>query len=404
LNAGENAFLHICFRGTFIVNEVSIEKWVYGGDGLARTEAGVVMVPFVLPGETARIGRIHKAHAPLEAILTPSAERVAPPCPLFMRCGGCHYQHASYEFQLARKVEILREQLQRVGKIAFEGEIRVVSGPEYGYRNRAQFHIENGQIGFLQAGSHTLAPIEGECATASPRLNEALASLRDKMGDSRFPRFVKAVEVFTNETEIQVNVIDAERAVARRFYDWMESAVALDYETGVGTFRVSPKSFFQVNRFLIDQLVEASIAGQAGETALDLYAGAGLFALPLAKQFTKVTAVEGGSAAAHDLAFNAQRAEVEIDSQYDRVEDFLERMTETPDFVLADPPRAGLGPGVVYNLKRLAPPKLTIVSCDPATLARDLAAMPEYKIEALTLVDLFPQTYHMETVVQLVRV
>lgn len=361
------------------------------------------MVPFVLPGETVKIGRIHKARAPLEGVVIPSLERVAPPCPLFAQCGGCHYQHAPYEFQLARKVEILREQLQRVGKITFDGEIRVVSGPPLGYRNRAQFHIADGQIGFLEAGSHTLAPIEGECATASPRLNQALASLREKLNDPRFPRFVKAVEVFTNETEIQVNCIDAERAVARRFYDWMESTVALDYETGAGTFRVSPKSFFQVNRFLVDALVEAAIGGRSGGTALDLFAGAGLFALPLAKQFSKVIAVEGGSAAAHDLAFNAQRAEVAVDSQYDRVEDFLERLEETPDFVLADPPRAGLGQGVVFNLKRLAPPQLTIVSCDPATLARDLAAMPEYKIEALTLVDLFPQTYHMETVVHLSR-
>lgn len=361
------------------------------------------MVPFVLPGETANIGRIHKAHAPLVGLINPSAERVTPPCPLFTRCGGCHYQHAPYEFQLARKVEILREQLQRVGKIAFDGEIQVVSGPPLGYRNRAQFHIADGKIGFLEAGSHTLAPIEGECATASPRLNQALASLRDKLSDPRFPRFVKAVEVFTNETQIQVNAIDAERAVARRFYDWLESTVALDYETSVGTFRVSPKSFFQVNRFLIDALVQTAIGGQSGGTALDLYAGAGLFALPLAKQFSRVTAVEGGSAAAHDLAFNAQRAGVTVDSQYDRVEDFLERLEATPDFVLADPPRAGLGQGVVYNLKRLAPPRVTIVSCDPATLARDLAAMPEYKIEALTLVDLFPQTYHMETVVQLAR-
>jgi 23S rRNA (uracil1939-C5)-methyltransferase len=396
-------FFIFVLRGTFIVNEVSIEKWVYGGDGLARTEAGVVMVPFVLPGEKVGIGRIHKAHASLESVIAPSPKRIAPPCPLFARCGGCNYQHAPYEFQVARKVEILREQLQRVGKITFEGEICVVSGPAYGYRNRAQFHIENGQIGFLEAGSHRLAPIEGECATASPRLNQALASLREKLSDPRFPRFVKAVEVFTNEEQIQVNAIDAEKPVARRFYDWVESTVAMDYETNAGTFRVSPKSFFQVNRFLIDALVEAAIGGQSGDRALDLYAGAGLFALPLAKQFSKVTAVEGGSAAAHDLAFNAQRAGLAVDSQYSRVEDFLHNLSETPDFVVADPPRAGLGPQVVQELNRLAPPRITVVSCDPATLARDLAAMPEYKIESLTLVDLFPQTYHMETVVKLAR-
>ncbi len=306
-------------------------------------------------------------------------------------------------FRWRAKVEILKEQLQRVGKIAFDGEIRVVKGPDYGYRNRVQFRIDGDRIGFLEAGSHKLAAVEGECATASPRLNQALASLREKLTDSRFPRFVKALEVFTNERDIQVNAIDTEKPVARRFYDWIESVVALEYETGVGTFRVSPKSFFQVNRFLIDELVTAAIGGQGGDTALDLYAGAGLFALPLAKSFQKVIAVEGGSAAAHDLAFNAQRADVGVGAQYARVEEFLEGLEETPDFVVADPPRAGLGPAVVAQLNRLEPPKVTIVSCDPATLARDLASMPQYKIASLTMIDLFPQTFHMETVVQLVR-
>ena len=361
------------------------------------------MVPFVLPGETAKIGKIHKAHAPLQSIVTPAENRIAAPCPLFTRCGGCHYQHAPYEFQLARKVEILREQLQRVGKIAFDGEIRVVSGPEYGYRNRAQFRIEGNKIGFFESGSHNLAAVEGECPTASPRLNQVLALLRERLTDPQFPRFVKALEVFTNESDIQINAIDTEKPVARRFYDWMGSKVAIDYETGVGTFRVSPKSFFQVNRFLIDALVKEAIGGQGGDMALDLYAGAGLFALPLAKQFEKVIAVEGGSAAAHDLAFNAQRAGVAVESKYARVEEFLEGMEEIPDFVLADPPRAGLGPSVVSHLNRLAPPKITVVSCDPATLARDLASMPGYRIAKLTMIDLFPQTFHMETVVQLVR-
>lgn len=363
----------------------------------------MVLVPFVLPGEVAQIGRVQKMHAALESIVSPAPERIEPPCPVFMRCGGCHYQHAPYEFQLARKVEILREQLQRVGKITFGGEIAVVSGPEYGYRNRAQFHIDNGKIGFRAAGSHTLVPLEGDCPVASPRLNQALASLRDKLRDPQWPRFVRSVEVFTNEFDIQVNVVDSEKPVARRFYDWMESAVAIEYDTGAGQFRVSPKSFFQVNRFLIDDLVRAATGAHTGKTALDLYAGAGLFALPLAKTFEKVIAVEAGSAAAHDLRFNAERAGVAVQSEYSRVEEFLARCTKTPDLVLADPPRAGLGPGVVAHLKRLAAPKVTIVSCDPATLARDLAGMPEYEIESMTLVDLFPQTYHLETVVQLRR-
>jgi 23S rRNA (uracil1939-C5)-methyltransferase len=234
-------------------------------------------------------------------------------------------------------------------------------------------------------------------------LNAVLADLREKIHAPQWPRFVRTVELFTNEHDVQVNVVDSEKPVARRFYEWMESAVAVDYATSVGTFRVSPKSFFQVNRFLIDPLIEAAIGGKSGDVALDLYAGAGLFALPLAKAFEKVTGVEAGSAAAHDLRFNSERAQVAVESVYSRVEDFLIGYQGSADFVLADPPRAGLGPSVVRELKRIAPQRLTIVSCDPATLARDLSALAEYRIDKMTLVDLFPQTFHLETVVDLVR-
>jgi len=392
-------------------HDVSIDKWVYGGEGLARIDGRVVLVPSVLPTETVRIDFGKDVHASLVEVLTPAPERVMPTCPLFTICGGCHYQHAPYEYQLARKVEILREQLQRVGKIKFEGEIDVISGPPLGYRNRAQFHISfekgGGKIGYLAARSHELVPVEGECPVSSPRLNQALAEMRARLGDPRFPRFVQAVEIFTNETDVQINVIESEHAVARRFYEWCESKQAIDYQTSFGKFRVSSKSFFQVNRFLVEKLVEAAIPEQGGELALDLYAGVGLFALQMARRFRSVTAVETGSSAAHDLEFNASRAELAVKVEQARVEDYLERLQgasgTAPEFVLADPPRAGLGKDVVGHLQRLAPPRLTIVSCDPATLARDLAGLFSYEIESLTMVDLFPQTYHLETIARLRR-
>lgn len=391
-----------------IVNDVQIDKWVYGGEGLARVDGRVVLVPNVLPGETVRIDFGKDVHASLVEVVTPAPDRVVAPCPLFTICGGCHYQHAPYEYQIARKVEILREQLQRVGKIKFEGEIAVISGPPLGYRNRAQFHIADGKIGYLAARSHELVPVEGECPVCSPRLNQALAEMRERMGDARFPRFVQALEIFTNESDVQINVIESERPVARRFYDWCESKQAIDYATSFGTFRVSSKSFFQVNRFLVEKLVEAALPELThvpdGESALDLYAGVGLFAVPMARKFRSVTAVETGSSAAHDLEFNASRAEVAVKVEQARVENYLERLQATPEFVLADPPRAGLGKDVVGNLLRLAPPRMTIVSCDPATLARDLAGLAGYQIESLTLVDLFPQTFHLEAVVHLRRV
>jgi len=366
---------------------------VYGGEGLARLDGRVVLTPFVLPGELARVEMGDGVHAELLEIVEPAPERIAPPCPVFAKCGGCHYQHAPYEFQLARKVEILREQLRRVGKIDYPGEIAVISGPPFGYRNRSQFHIANGQIGYLAARSHELIPLTGECPISSPRVNQALAMLRDRMSDPRFPRFVREIEVFTNETEVQINALESDRPVARRFYEWMESTGALDY----AGFRVSPRSFFQANRFLIDALADAAVEGAAGETALDLYAGAGLFARRMKHKFERVTAVESGASAVRDLETNVPGATVE----HARVEDYLENLDKAPDFVLADPPRTGLGKTVTAHLARLAPPRITIVSCDPATLARDLAALSAYRIERITLIDLFPQTYHIETVAHL---
>ena len=382
---------------------VTIEKWVYGGDALARVDGRVVLAPFVLPGETARLNVGEDIHADLIEVTAPAPERVEPPCPLFTRCGGCQYQHAPYQFQLARKVDILREQLRRVGKIDYTGEIETISGPPLNYRNRAQFRIADGRIGFLAARSHTLVPVTGECPISSPRLNQALAEMRARLPDPRFPRFVHSLEIFTNEVDLQVNVLEADRPVARSFYDWCGSMVAIDYATSFGTFRVSPRSFFQVNRFLVEPLVDAALQNTAGETALDLYAGVGLFALPMARRFKNVTAVEAGADAARDLEVNAARAGGPLGIDRARVEDFLPRLNTPPDFVLADPPRAGLGKQVVAQLVRLAPPRLTIVSCDPATLARDVAALTGYKIEHLILADLFPQTYHLETITHLVR-
>src|SRR5581483_552743 len=384
------------------VQDVQIEKWVYGGEGLARAGGRVVFVPFVLPGETARIELGDDVHAKLIEVVGPAMERAAPPCPLFTICGGCHYQHAPYEYQLARKVEILREQLQRVGKLKFEGEIGVISGPPLGYRNRAQFRIAGNQIGYLAGRSHALVPVEGGCPVSSPRLNQALAEMRARLNDPRFPRFVRSIEIFTNEAAVQINAIDAEKPVARRFYDWCESKEAIDYPTSFGSFRVSPRSFFQVNRFLADKLVEAALPAAGAGMALDLYAGVGLFALPLAARFGSVIAVESGSSAARDLEFNAARAGAAVQVEQARVEHFLSRLQATPEFVLADPPRVGLGKDVVGHLLRLAPPRITIVSCDPATLARDLSGLAaQYRIESLTMVDLFPQTYHLETIARL---
>jgi 23S rRNA (uracil1939-C5)-methyltransferase len=283
-----------------------------------------------------------------------------------------------------------------------------VSGPEWGYRNRTQFHVGRGEIGFFAHGSHRLVPVD-RCPISSPKINETLQALRDMLADRRFPTFIRSVEVFTNEAEVQLNVVEAEQPVARRFFEWCAERLpglapgAIEYAAGGSSFRVRRNSFFQVNRFLVDAMIETALADAAGETALDLYAGVGLFSLPLARRFGKTDAVESGASAAGDLEFNAARAAAAVTVHRESADTYLADLELAPDFVLADPPRAGLGKAVVRELLRLKPAALTIVACDPATLARDLAGLVAggYRIEAVALIDLFPQTFHIEAVARL---
>ncbi len=396
----------------FILNEVTAEKWVYGGDSLARVDGQVVLTPYLIPGERARVEALGGKRGLIRAvprdILMPAAERAEPPCPYFFRCGGCHYQHAAYSFQVEQKAAILREQLRRVGRLNYDGAIECVEGPPLGYRNRSQFHVERSAIGYFGEGSHTLVDVN-QCPISSPRINETLGVLREMMSDSRWPRFVRSLELFTNERETMINVTGSERPVSKRFFDWCAERIPgarlgwLEYEAAGHSFQVSHNSFFQVNRFLVDRLVEVAVGDVSGANAVDLYAGVGLFSVNLAKRFERVVAVEAGAGSARDLKHNAERARVAVQVVASNVEAFLPSLTQAPDFVLADPPRTGLGKVVTAELLRLKPPRIVVVSCDPATLARDLAVLAGggYGIERLTMLDLFPQTFHLEAVAAL---
>ena len=390
-----------------------MEKLVYGGDGLARLEGRVVLAPYVLPGERVSVQAEREkpglVRASTRSVLDPAPERVAAPCPVFGRCGGCHYQHAGYDYQVEAKCAILVEELRRLGKIEPPEEISVVTGEPWGYRNRVQLQIEGGRLGYREARSHKLCAIHS-CPIASPAINRVISALDGMLPDPRWPDFVESLEIFTDETAIQLNVLETRRPVSRRFFDWCAETIpgivpgALDWQN---RFRVSRNSFFQVNRFLVEDLVATALdfAG-GGESALDLYAGIGLFSLALAQRFTRVTAVESGSGAVRDLAFNAERAGLTgVESLQSSTEAYLEKLDRAPGYVLLDPPRAGLGKIAARRLLALKPPRMTIVACDPATLARDLAALTAggYHVEKMTMVDLFPQTYHIETVVQLSR-
>ena len=383
---------------------------------MARHAGQTVFVPFVLPGEEVEVdipdGRAVARGAPAGWVER-SSGRVQPPCPVFERCGGCHYQHIPYERQREFKQEILRETLRRIGGLQWNDDIPVVSAEPWGYRNRSQLrfapHDGTVQTGFFAAGSHHVVAAD-ECAVNSPALNRAHRVIAGMAADRRFPRALRQLELVTNESQLQVNLPRRPGPMPGRFWRWCSERLGVDrpgapiiLESGGDSFRVSGRSFFQVNRHLAGSLAERAIGEAEGGLALDLYCGVGLLTLPLARRFSAVVGVDSGASATRDLHANAERAGLRLRAVQMDVLEFLCGYAETPDLIVADPPRAGLGDGVVEQLRRIGAPRLRLVSCDPATLARDLKALLAggYETESLVLVDLFPQTYHVETVAAL---
>jgi len=421
--------------------DVTIEKLVYGGEGLAHHDGSTVFVPFVIPAERISAEPIEQkkkfVRARMESILEPSPDRAAPRCPHYGICGGCHYQHIPYEAQLKYKTEILRETLRRLGRIDWTGDITAHASPPWGYRNRAQWKIRplaepRGSslgIGYFRANSAALCPVE-DCAVLSPLLLKTLLAVRAALAENALPAELREIEAFAGANDSKLLLTASfsrfpSRAqqlseTFRRILPEIESLLFQDpnsermeldgpgfVECSAGgvNYRVGHFSFFQVNRFLIDELV-SEVAGNEppGKLALDLFAGVGLFSVPLAKHFERVVAVESNPAATRDLESNVSgKGSIEIRTS--DVERFLEKYKDRPDLILLDPPRAGLEPGAVKHLARIGPERITYVSCEPPTLARDLAALTSagYLISEMHLFDLFPQTFHIETVVRLVQ-
>ncbi len=397
--------------------EVQIEKLVYGGCGLGRVDGRVVLVPFVAPGETVEVEVVREKKGLIDGRavdwVSKSSSRIEARCPVFGSCGGCHYQHIPYDEQLEAKRQILLETLARVGKITWDGPLETLAGEPWGYRNRTQLRVAKrdriAQVGFFEAGSHRLVAAES-CPVNSPLLNRAHQTLREMAQERRFPNFLREVEFFTNETDVQLNVLSSDRPLAKSFFEWCAQTIegfeptdTIDYPVGDDLFRVGSRSFFQVNRFLVNELAKVVAGDASGRFALDLYAGVGLFTLPLARQFERVVAVDASRRAMRDLRFNLERAQADAQVVNLNVAEFLPSLIDPVDFVVVDPPRAGLGPEVTAELVRLRPARLVLVSCDPPMLARDLSPLLEsgYRIQSMTLVDLFPQTFHLETVVSL---
>ncbi len=421
--------------------DVKIEKLVYGGDGLGHHEGHTVFVPFVLPDEVVTVRPIDSrkkfVRGRVQHVLTPSPERTAPACPHFAVCGGCHYQHIPYEAQLKYKAEILRETLRRIGGVNWEGPIPLHGSPPFGYRNRAQWEIRpagagsSAAIGYHEAGSSVLCPIE-QCPILSPRLAETLAMLRELLARGRAAATLREVEAFagSGDEKILLNLaleeFDAPPAeIAGALVSALPGAESIllhdasrdhfelfgpgfiHYDAGGSRYRVGHLSFFQVNRFLVDELIRAVTEEEPGALALDLFAGVGLFTIPLGRRFERVLSVESNLAAARDLKANIEQNRARAQQVNLQVEAMLADWKETPDLVVLDPPRAGVPAGALARLDQLATARITYLSCDPATLARDLAALTagagRYEISEVHLFDVFPQTYHIESLVRLRR-
>ena len=432
--------------------DITIQKLVYGGEGLAHNEGATVFVPLVLPGETVRANPIEQkkkfVRAELQQVLQPSPDRIAPECKHFGDCGGCDYQHIPYEKQTAFKQEILRETLRRIGKVEWLGPITLHASKPYHYRNRAQWKVrtldapDDGaaaepnldgkaplRIGYFRARSTTLCAVT-ECPILSPLLEKTLKSLREALAAARLPRGLREIEAVVDDTDTKLMITASfsgfpQRAAefAATFREVLPELTSLlfhnpgtdrmelfgpgflEYHANGTAYRLGHYSFFQVNKELVDEMAQEVVDKDAkGRLAFDLFSGVGLFSVPLSQQFDKVLAVESNPAATRDLESN-QRGAGTIEVRTNDVSRFVQKNKQRPDFVVLDPPRAGLEPGDADRIARLQPQQINYVSCDPPTLSRDLAAFQQsgYEITDVHLFDLFPQTYHIETLVRLRR-
>lgn len=406
------------------VYEVTLSTWAYGGDAMGRLPDGrAVFVPYTLPGEHVRVRltevKTHYARGVVETILQPSPDRVPPRCPHYGVCGGCHYQHVHYAAQLTAKTAIVRDQLERIGKLYGVLVYPTVPSPRpWHYRNHLRFHVtQDGRLGFQKAMSNETLPIE-TCLLADEAIAEVWPQIRLEA-----PETITQVHV-RSAADGEVMVVLEGTASKPPEEIVVESGVSVVYlgpepqdvyvlagrsylvqEVKGRLFRVSAASFFQTNlavaEGMIDHILEnLPLTGE--ETLLELYAGVGLFTAFLAPRVRRVIAVEAAPSACEDFAVNLDEFNhVELyEAPVEDVLPYLRQRQERIDVALLDPPRTGLSKVALQGLVDLAPRRIVYVSCHPTTLARDAHQLHEhgYRLVRITPFDMFPQTYHIETV------
>lgn len=344
---------------------LEIHDVAFGGKGVARHEGKVYFVPFTIPGETisARVLRQKKnfGEAELVRVETPSADRVEPPCPYFGECGGCSYQHITYARQLQIKAAQVEQTLRRVGRMETVPMRPIVAAPQpYGYRNRIRVHSEGGVTGFFAQDAHVLVDIE-QCLLAVPEVNRALKRLRD--------------------TPVREGDYSLRAPGGGPFFEQTNPQVAA----------------------LLVETVRTAVRGKA--VLVDAYSGAGLFARALADRFEKVIGIEENFAAVESARRSAQPHESYIAGEVGaHLGEVLSVHDAAQTTLLLDPPSEGLAARVCDLVLGGAPAEVIYVSCNPATLARDLALLRSgYELLSVTPLDMFPQTAEIEVVVHLVR-
>ena len=403
--------------------ELELTKMAHGGEAMGRHQGKVIFVAYGIPGERVRVevveDRPHWSRARLVEVLEPSPHRIEPPCPHFGICGGCQWQHIKYEAQVVLKREILRDQLHRLGHFANPPVADVIPSPDpWAYRNHLQLSVTpDGQLGFLDVSATRVTPI-AVCLLPHPLVWEMVEMMEagEEDGERVFLqrlslragiRTGERMMVFQTEEDlppqIEVNVpiscvllMEDGTPVNLIGRNWLTEKLAGRH------FRISAGSFFQVNTPQAEKLIEAVsrfLDPQGDETLLDLYCGVGTFALSLASRVGRVIGIESYGPAVADARANTRQGEP-VEFIEGQVEEILDQLDLPVDVVLVDPPRTGCSSAALQKLTQLSPPRLIYVSCDPATLARDARRLAEagYCLDRVRPVDMFPQTYHIESV------
>jgi 23S rRNA (uracil1939-C5)-methyltransferase len=398
--------------------QVQLTDMAHGGEAVGRHAGKAIFVPFGIPGESVRVevmqdkGRF--AHTRLLEVLTPAPQRVPPPCPHFGTCGGCHWQHVAYPAQLEYKRSIVQAQLQRLAGLP-DANVRPTAGmPDpWRYRNHVQFSVsDDGQLGFMAASSHRVIPIE-ECLLLHPLLAELYDALDMELpglqrlalrAGIRSGEQMLILEMGNDEPpELELDLpISCVLLLADGSAVTLVGSPYIHEQLAGRSYRLSAPSFFQVNTTQAEALLRqvcTYLSPGPGDVVLDAYCGVGTFALSLATTTRQVIGIESSASAIADAQANAAGLD-HVSFLCGTVEDIAPSLVLSAPLVVVDPPRTGVDKQALAALVRLAPPRLVYVSCDPATLARDIKELltSGYLLREVQPIDMFPQTYHIESV------